>query len=189
MPPDSSDTKRRILAAACEEFATHGLAGARVDRIAETANANKRSIYVHFGPKERLFQFVVDQSLAELEASVPFDAFNLPGYAGRMFDYLTGNPQFGRLFAWAQLEGTPTTEGETNSYARKLAALTASGDPDGVDTLALTIGMVLSWFFASPALRALAPEPEMSPSRLTHFRADLVAGVAALRSARDATIR
>ncbi len=46
MPPDSTETKRRLLAAAAEEFARYGLAGARVDRIAEAAGANKRQRYV-----------------------------------------------------------------------------------------------------------------------------------------------
>ena len=184
MPPDASDTKRRILAAARAEFGRYGLAGARVDRIAETAQANKRSIYVHFGPKETLFEVVVDQALAELEANVPFDAEALPAYAGAMFDYLIATPDFARLQAWAQLEEARTTDAERDSYARKIAKLVAAGDPDAVDTLALTIAMVLAWFFASPALRALAPEPELSPERLAHFRADLVAAVGAVRASR-----
>lgn len=187
MPPDASETKRRILAAAREEFARYGLAGARVDRIAELANANKRSIYVHFGPKETLFEVVVDQALAQLEASVPFDAEDLPAYAGAMFDYLVQTPDFARVQAWAQLEEARTTDAERDSYARKVAKLVAAGDTDAVDTLALTIAMVLAWFFASPALRSLAPEPQQSPERLAHFRGDLVAGVRALRASRAVT--
>ncbi len=184
MPPDASETKRRILAAARTEFATYGLAGARIDRIAERADANKRSIYVHFGPKETLFEVIVDRALADLETSVPFDADDLPGYAGRMFDYLIATPDFARVQAWAQLEEARTTDAERESYARKVAKLVAAGDRDAVDTLALTLGMVLSWFFASPALRALAPEPERSGERLGHYRADLVSAVAAVGAAR-----
>ena len=41
MPGDAQATKRRLLAAATAEFAAHGLAGARVDRIAAAARANK----------------------------------------------------------------------------------------------------------------------------------------------------
>src|SRR5690349_22775956 len=55
-------TRERILSAATAEFARHGLAGARVDRIAERAGANKRMLYHYFGAKEDLF-------LAALEAS------------------------------------------------------------------------------------------------------------------------
>ena len=55
MPPDATDTKRRLLKAAYEEFSARGLAGARVDRIAAAAKANKQAIYAHFGNKDDLF--------------------------------------------------------------------------------------------------------------------------------------
>src|SRR5712691_1278983 len=47
---------RRILAAATEEFTKHGIAGARVDRIAAAANSNKAMLYAYFGNKEQLFE-------------------------------------------------------------------------------------------------------------------------------------
>ena len=59
---DPDRTRRRILDAATEQFARHGLGGARVDRIAERSGANKRMLYYYFGSKENLF-------LAALEAS------------------------------------------------------------------------------------------------------------------------
>lgn len=46
MPHDSSATKTRILAAALGEFSAFGLAGARVDRIAEVGQVNKRILEV-----------------------------------------------------------------------------------------------------------------------------------------------
>ena len=45
-------TRARILAAAMSEFAHHGLGGARVDRIARRAGANKRMLYYYSGSKE-----------------------------------------------------------------------------------------------------------------------------------------
>ncbi|MEA2532746.1 MAG: hypothetical protein QOJ93_557, partial [Actinomycetota bacterium] len=51
-PRDAEATKELLLAAASEEFAEHGLAGARIDRIAERAGANKRLLYRYFGDKE-----------------------------------------------------------------------------------------------------------------------------------------
>jgi AcrR family transcriptional regulator len=54
-------TRGRILEAATGEFARYGLGGARVDRIARRAGANKRMLYYYFGGKEDLF-------LAALEA-------------------------------------------------------------------------------------------------------------------------
>ena len=55
MPRDADATRARILDAAVAEFSARGLAGARIDRIAEAAAANKRMIYVHFGSKDGLF--------------------------------------------------------------------------------------------------------------------------------------
>src|SRR4051812_8387849 len=48
-------TRQKILDAALAEFAHHGLGGARVDRIAQRAGANKRMLYYYFGDKEGLF--------------------------------------------------------------------------------------------------------------------------------------
>ncbi|HEX9554197.1 MAG TPA: helix-turn-helix domain-containing protein, partial [Streptosporangiaceae bacterium] len=48
---NAEDTKKRILAAATEEFTEHGIAGARVDRIAAAANSNKAMLYAYFGTR------------------------------------------------------------------------------------------------------------------------------------------
>ena len=55
MPWDSQDTRRRLLEAAITEFSAYGIAGARVDRIASAAKANKQAIYAYFGSKDALF--------------------------------------------------------------------------------------------------------------------------------------
>src|ERR1700727_3032553 len=57
---DPEGMRLRILDAAKEEFATHGLAGARVDRIAAKAGANKRMLYYHVGKKEELYLTVLE---------------------------------------------------------------------------------------------------------------------------------
>ena len=59
-------TLRKILDAALGEFARHGLSGARVERIAARANANKRMIYYYFGSKEDLFLAVLEASYATI---------------------------------------------------------------------------------------------------------------------------
>jgi len=66
--PDSREagTKERILAAARTEFASFGLAGARVDRIAELAGVNKAMIYYHFQSKENLHTAVIRAHLEQM---------------------------------------------------------------------------------------------------------------------------
>jgi AcrR family transcriptional regulator len=55
MARDPEGTQARILDAAFEEFCEKGLAGARVDAIADRAGVNKRMLYHYFGNKEELF--------------------------------------------------------------------------------------------------------------------------------------
>ncbi|CAM4316766.1 TetR family transcriptional regulator [Nocardia ninae] len=180
MPPDASETKRRILAAARAEFAQFGLAGARIDRIAAEAHANKRSIYVHFGPKEHLFDLVVERALTELSAAVPFTPDDLPGYGGRLFDHLLADPAVLRLSTWANLERPEANSGEIGAYRPKIAALRDHFDGNAIDLLALTLGLVTAWFNASPSLQSLAAEDPWSRERLESHRDAMVAAIAAL---------
>src|SRR5882757_4083426 len=87
MAYDSKATQERILAAATAEFAAHGVAGARVDRIAAQAEANKRAIYDYFGDKDKLFAAVLERLLADLAQAVPPGDEDLPAYAERLFDH------------------------------------------------------------------------------------------------------
>ena len=57
---DAERTKQAILDAAKVEFAEKGLAGARVDTIAEQSGANKRMLYYYFGSKEDLYVAVLE---------------------------------------------------------------------------------------------------------------------------------
>jgi AcrR family transcriptional regulator len=57
---DPEKNRERILAAALDEFSRFGLGGARVDRIAARAGANKRMLYYYFGNKEDLFLAVLE---------------------------------------------------------------------------------------------------------------------------------
>ncbi|WP_338036686.1 TetR/AcrR family transcriptional regulator [Arvimicrobium flavum] len=66
---DAEATKQRILAAAKREFARNGLAGARVDLIAEKAKANKRMIYHYFESKENLFLVVVENAYIDIRTA------------------------------------------------------------------------------------------------------------------------
>jgi AcrR family transcriptional regulator len=59
---DPERNQGRILKAALEEFARYGLSGARVDRIAARAGANKRMLYYYFGNKDDLFLAVLEES-------------------------------------------------------------------------------------------------------------------------------
>ncbi|MDO9436564.1 TetR/AcrR family transcriptional regulator [Hydrogenophaga sp.] len=63
---DAERSQNTILNAARDEFAEHGLGGARMDRIAERAGLNKRLIYYYFEDKERLFQAVLELAYRDI---------------------------------------------------------------------------------------------------------------------------
>ena len=59
---DADRSRLTLLAAARDEFAEHGLGGARVDRIAERAGLDKRLIYHYFEGKDSLFLAVLEDT-------------------------------------------------------------------------------------------------------------------------------
>jgi AcrR family transcriptional regulator len=67
-PRNPERTKRDILVAARSEFCEYGLDGARVDRIAAGAAANKRLLYHYFGNKEALYAAVLLEAYREIRA-------------------------------------------------------------------------------------------------------------------------
>jgi AcrR family transcriptional regulator len=66
---DADRSQQTILLAARDEFALYGLAGARVDRIAERADINKRLIYYYFKSKDELFLAVLENTYADIRAA------------------------------------------------------------------------------------------------------------------------
>ena len=66
---DPERTRARILAAATAEFARYGLGGARVDRIAQRAGANKRMLYYYFRDKDNLFLSALERSYSQIRAA------------------------------------------------------------------------------------------------------------------------
>lgn len=171
-------TKARLVAAATEEFATHGVAGARVDRIAKAAGANKQLIYAYFESKDGLFDAVLAKHCGALAEEVPFDAEDMPGYVGGLFDYALEHPEIYRLVSWAALERPATVAAyEEDSYGAKLNAISNTQKAGGVDAtfapadlLALLMGLAAAWFSASEAIRRFDSKDPMSPRRLAQFR-------------------
>ncbi|OEJ57229.1 TetR family transcriptional regulator [Streptomyces agglomeratus] len=185
MARDSSATKARLLDAAFSEFATYGIAGARVDRIADAAQANKRLIYVYYGNKEQLFDAVLQRALETGSESVPFDVDDLPGYAGAVFDHLVERPSLMRLVLWKQLERPTPTDTEATSYQGKIAAVRQAQEAgridaglDATDVLTLVMGLSQAWFSAvgGPAAGETG-STDWPPEQLVRHRAAVVESV------------
>ncbi|SUD48596.1 HTH-type transcriptional regulator RutR [Nocardia otitidiscaviarum] len=129
-------TRERILAAAKAEFATYGVAGARINRIATAARASKDRLYAYFASKDELYAAVTEQWAAQTTADTALNADDLPGYTGRLFDHYLDHPENARLQTWAEIEQTHIPEAEA-AVRRVLAGKIAEierGQRDGVVT-------------------------------------------------------
>jgi AcrR family transcriptional regulator len=185
-PRDAKATQERLLVAAIDEFSRHGLAGARIDRIAERAGANKRLIYAYFGSKDDLFDAVLARTLGVLTETVPFTAEDLPAFAGALFDQLVEQPKVLRLATWRNFERESASEHERASYAGKVAAIKAAQKAGTIDAaippadlLVMLMSLVTSWLSAPAALRELGGGSDpMASRRLKQHRRALVEAVA-----------
>ncbi|MEN3165366.1 TetR/AcrR family transcriptional regulator [Tistrella mobilis] len=97
---DPEATRRALLGAAIAEFADKGLAGSRVDEIAQRAGVNKQLVYHHFGNKEDLFRAALEQVYGEIRArEQALHLADLPAVAamerlvGFSFDHLAEHPE------------------------------------------------------------------------------------------------
>lgn len=101
---DPVRTMAGILEVATAEFAEKGLAGARIDEIANLTRTSKRMIYYYFGNKEGLYLAVLEEAYRKvrtieselnLESLAPEDA--LRALVGFTFDHHHGNKDYIRL--------------------------------------------------------------------------------------------
>jgi TetR/AcrR family transcriptional regulator len=94
-------TRKKLLVAARREFADSGLAGARVDEIADRAGVNKQLVYHYFGDKDALYLAVLEWVYEEIRSHER--ELNLEGLPPERaiqkliessFDHLAAHPDF-----------------------------------------------------------------------------------------------
>ncbi len=173
-----------ILTAARSEFARHGYAGARIDRVARAANASKERLYAHFKDKETLFRGVVAADMAEFFAAVTLRPEAVPEFVGEIYDLACRRPEHLRMITWANLEGLsldpPPVAGLESVQARDIAvirAAQAAGHVDAawnpLDLLVLLFGIGLAW--------AQSPHPDALTADAAVIAARRAAAVEAAR--------
>ena len=174
--------KERVLAAALDEFAQHGIAGARVDRIARAARTSKERVYAYFRSKEELYAAVAADQLQQIMDSTVLDPADLPGYVGELFDFYLEHPELLRLAGWSRLEPNEALvglgEAGVASMRRKLDAI-ERGQAEGVlddafepiDVLMLLIHLSMGWL---SAIELHAFEDVTDPDVLARRRAAAV---------------
>jgi TetR/AcrR family transcriptional regulator len=115
-PPAPGATRERILAAAEEAFAAHGLRGARVQEIVARAGVNERMLYHYFGDKDGLYQAVLHRFITHvaadidqaLEAPAADPVERLADIMRRYFDALAMHPKIVRVYLHEVLAGWPS---------------------------------------------------------------------------------
>lgn len=188
---DTERTKRLLLEAATAEFAEHGLAGARIDRIAATAGVNKERIYQYFGKKDDLFAAVLGARLRASMDDVPMLGVGVDAagdYAGRLFDHHLADGVIPRLVFWEGLErgaaATAADAARMSYHEDKVArfqALLPGLDRAAAGELLLTIvSLVNAW----PVLGQLDGFlVGTGPDRVAERRAAIVESVTAIARA------
>jgi AcrR family transcriptional regulator len=170
MVRDAEATRQRLLNAATEEFAARGIAGARVDRIADAARSNKAQIYHYFGSKDGLFDAVFDRIVEVTVSETPIDPADLPEYAGRLFDRYQRHPEIQRLATWYRLEradGDHPIEAIVASNAAKVKAI-AEAQQAGLLTTRFEPAVVLALVLTiSGTWSSMTPEYSVLVKRLS----------------------
>lgn len=183
--PRTSDSRERLLAAATEEFAALGIAGARVDRIAEAAAVNKAQMYRWFKSKDELFDAVFALHLDRIVDAVPLTPDDLPGYAVALYDSYLDAPELVRLSSWFRLERVPAgplLAAQPERVQPKLDAI-AQAQAEGrivagiapADVYALIIALAGTWSPVSGTVTATSDDPEDEHERRRETLRALVA--------------
>jgi AcrR family transcriptional regulator len=168
-------TKQLLLEAATAEFAAVGLAGARVDRIADAAGVNKSQLYYYFKSKDSLFDSILRDNLEALLDAVPLDAEDLPGYAVRLYDYYIERPELLRLATWNRLERVPKddlfaeVEGHDVNRLQAIAEAQRTGWVDPTlapsEVFSLVIAVAMTWSSVNVTYAASADDGESEHTR------------------------
>ncbi|GAB3672484.1 TetR family transcriptional regulator [Saccharopolyspora tripterygii] len=161
-------TRDRIVEVATQEFAEHGIAGARIERIVAAARTNKAQLYGYFGNKEGLFDAIFTASLDRIVNAVPIGP-DLADWAVRLYDDYLLRPDLIRLATWSRMERRPQghlladADHRNDHKVSAIADAQAAGDVvpgDPFDVMALVIAMSMAWSPVSNVYAASADEPD-----------------------------
>ncbi len=121
---DPERTRAAIFAAALQEFAALGRAGARVAAIAAAAGVNKRMIYHYFGSKDGLHAALLAERPAWVASGVYRQEDTLGSQLASAYTEALAAPDWMRLAAWEALTGgTTSTAADRSAWSDALAAI------------------------------------------------------------------
>src|SRR5580700_7224311 len=187
------ESRAAILKAAAEEFAEHGIAGARTDAIAREARVNKALLYYYFKDKETLYGAVLDDVFSGLKSTV-FSVLEgdraprekMMAYVGAYFDFIASNQHYPRLM---QSEMMRAREGQSphidkiiKNYFQPIFALVSEvmrkGIADGefrpvnpAHFVPSMVAMIVFYFSSAPMMQRIVGFNPLTPERIAERRA------------------
>jgi TetR/AcrR family transcriptional regulator len=188
----ADQTRARILDAATREFSSNGLAGARTERIAESAGVNKALIYYYFQGKDALYAATLDFA-AKRMAAANMKVLNLECSAGERllrfalnhFDRIYSQPVFQSLLQQEMMrfrmgESTiisPLVEKLFRPMGDRMFAVaeegTGSGELISVDSsqvIYAVLGPNVFYFLSAPMMRMIGVETDPFGRSALEFR-------------------
>jgi len=166
MKRDPESKKRQLLDAALKEFAARGLAGSRVDQIAERAGCSAGLVYTYFGSKDELFDAVLHFIVNETVTNIPIIPEDLPEYAGKLFDASVQHPEVARVIMWHRLERGGTDQlipGSIEAARHKIDVIRAAQEDgrlssrfDAEQLMILVQSIAALWSSQPPEIAELA---------------------------------
>ncbi len=209
--PEAS--RNAILHAALAEFARQGLAGARMDAIADAAGVNKALLYYYFRDKETLYRAILDTFFEPLVARI-LAVCQRPGsagerflaYASAHFDAIAESQYYAHIFMSELMSagrgGSPLLDHIFERYMRPIGARVLKLVEEGVKSrefravdpnqfIPSVIGSIVHYFLTAPVRQKFMPKVDFaSPEAIRERRAAVLDfAAAALFADREAGIK
>lgn len=185
---EARDSRAEILGAAAGIFATAGLAGARMDEIAETAGVNKALLYYYFESKETLYEAVLEEHFSEFNKRA-LVVLNETGpareillrYAGMHFDFICSQLKYASLYHQLMVSGGKALTHLVKKYfaprSEALGRLLERGMRDGefrkaniTNTSISIVSTIVFYFSAAKVMEQLGHPDPFSKTNLKRRR-------------------
>lgn len=188
----ADDARTRILDAATREFSANGLAGARTERIAESAKVNKALLYYYFRSKDALYIAALESAAARV-AEASLSVLSLPCSPGERvvrfalhhFDRIYSQPVFQNLMQQEMLRQrkgqsnvvNPLVEKLFKPMGDKMLSVVKEGIQAGelidVETTQITyaaLGANVFYFLSAPMMQVIGGTNPLDPAALKFRR-------------------
>jgi len=187
------ESRAAILKAAAQEFAEHGIAGARTDAIAREARVNKALLYYYFKDKETLYGAVLDDAFSGLKETIfrVLDGDQPPRqkmleYVGAYFDFIASNQLYPRLMQREMMQArdgqSPHFDKVIKNYFQpifgRVSDLLREGIADGefrpvspAHFVPSMVAMIVFYFSSAPMMQKIVGFNPLTTERIAERRA------------------